>query len=219
MTRSRDDLLQRVLTGELSSDSPEVVKACDEDEEFRQELESLGGLSDSLEAMKRQEHEILGSLERTEEGRAKAERMLEPLWTPKSRPVGGAAKIIPILALAAAAAVIIWIVINPGGQTGVEPQAPEWMGQEVEIRTPEGKNQSFDLFAWDFDLPRGSYSITVLNASSGETVVEDLLLAGTQWKPDSGQIEEMGSSIVWWVRALRPDGASVIAQGSAHAER
>lgn len=156
-----DQLLQAVLSGEMSAEDPRIRAVADNDDAFRTELRSLIEAQAILNRAGEAERAVL------------EEVTVAAAATPPQPP-----RRLTWVALIAASLLISLLVWAPWSQ----PQQTRFLGGEVKITAPaDGRIE----FTFDFALPaEGWFEIQVTDAANPTTSVETVdQFTGAVWRP------------------------------------
>ena len=212
------EILERVLTGELAADAPEIRALRERDAAFARELDELLQLQGLLGADAADEREALGdtagspgddvvvSTVRRLAGGGKAPRRDGPRL---------------LVVLVAAAAVIAAILIVPrlGQEADDGIQRDDRIlgpGEEIVLHmlTPDGPDQTFTSFAFEATLAEGAQieiaygeiRIWPADAEAGAEPFLKTTFSGFAWSPSDAQLESLPDAIRWEVRVFDVEG-------------
>lgn len=229
--RDTDELLRRILTGELSELDSEVEAALAADPELSLRLEALRETQGQLDAQATRERVL-------EEARAEAwaegeERVGETLsefllqtelasaavaetGTPGSsaptatrrRPLGWLGA---FLAVAAAIMIVDRLLVSEV-DPGLATERQVYLGEELPGAMPAGEVDGYAPFRWSYELaPGDSFELAVYDDTAEATsapLVRVSRLTGNSWESPA-ESSEWPDAIRWTLDLVRPDGARV----------
>ena len=199
MNANQEELLISVLAGDVAPDDPRVREACARDPHFAEQLAELRGLEQRLSASK---PGGLGSLEPV----ADEERILRGFRLtahPPRRASWGR-----WVAVAALFVALLWVG-SRFFEGHNERAAPISLSEQRDGYAPVGDCERFDEFRWHDPLPsNGSYTLRVLDASSGALLLEVEELTESSWKPSAEQQAGWPRAITWELSVL--DGSRAL---------
>ena len=224
MTRpqERDELLRRVVVGEITEGDPEMRRALEEDEELRTEYERLKSIADKLDHYADERRSVLAEIESVDEvpGMDRVDATLRPLAAQlRASHDAGAHPALPRWVLALAALVLISVIayiIYPkdDGGSAIPPEIP--LGKNVSYLEPGESVSSYQRFAWSFELPEGwSYRLTIEDQTEQADPIVIRGLSASEWIPD----RELSARIRWWIDVVEPGGKVQISGPIRHTER
>ncbi len=190
--RDRDEILRRVLTGELPEDAPEVVELLEEQPEAREELERMRALQADLDEAGGFVRKVLEEAGGGEG--APGEDAVEGFVAERTagsapeRPGPRRWKLATVLA-AAAAIVLILLLRDPLGPTYLGPP-------DVRILAPsEGiQGEEYGIFRWEYELKPG-WEFEIIVRGAGMEERSSGRLPGSPWDP--GDTHAWPDSIEW----------------------
>jgi len=213
-----EDLLRRVLTGELADDAPEVVELLAADPSAGKELERLRALTAELDDAAGFVDAVVteaSALERTP-GESQVEQFLEARLGERSPRLF--ARLRPVLAAFIATAATVLILL-----WGWPPGSEVYLGEgDVELMASD----DFERFTWKHELPANwqgelpkgwEYEVRILDATTGEILERSERLREPVWIP-SVDTSEWPDTIEWKLYIHDNSGAPRLV-GSAPASR
>ncbi len=218
----RDDVLARLLSGELSAEEEPARSMLERSRELRSELASLRAAIDRVDAAAREEHEILeeiSDLAPTPEEDRVMERARATFVTPRTaRPIGS----ISLLPIGMAAAVLLAIGLWLGGiESPAAPEAPERaprvLGSTIVLLAPLGPVADYDEFRWEFTLRRGqAFEVTLWDDETGQEITTSPRVFEPRWSPPV--VFELPQRLRWEVHVLDSWG-NPVSSGVGEASR
>lgn len=184
-----DDLLQRVLTGELSPDDAAVRARRDADPDFARELDESLALQDLLDEDAADEREAL---------EAPTAPRRWPMW---------------LIAMAAGLLAVVFVPrLSP-------PKAPDggqgvMLGGSLELEglRPAGPGRSFRTFGFDATLPDGArceIRVWAVDAGEGTPAVLTGRFTGNEWSPSDDERRSLPDEIRWELRVFDVAGSAI----------
>lgn len=200
----RERLLQRIVTGELAPDSPEVHAVRMTDAAFAREVDELRELAAAIEEIGAG---VRADLERAsgpaaddaDDARTRAfvrERLGPRASTPWLRRS----------ALAAIAGVIALLFLyrplyRPDPASEPDPGTEVLLGERrLELFEPLGTVEAFTVFRWRAPRAPGSYNVVrVLDPRTGDELARSDATSATSWEPGSDATARWPEDIAWEV--------------------
>lgn len=204
---SHEMLLERVVTGDLTSSAPEVSARLAECPECRESLARMQSLIGSLTRAGELERETLregfGADTRRAAPAEHEERIRALVRERIARQRGASVRRLVRVALAAAAGIALVVLLY-------RRLAPDRPGEvllgsdRIVCERPVGE-ADFGTFSWRFDLPsRGRFELRVWDDSSPEEappLVQEVDLTESRWTPEPEDVQRWPQRIRWEVRA------------------
>lgn len=204
MEEQAEELLRRVMTGELARDDAEVVRAAEASPEFRAALDGMLDVVSILDGDAEVERETLtGAAQMTgAPGQELVQSTLDQLLD-EGRPATFPWK--PLLAVAAALVALLAVVSQLGGP---EPDRPDgqMMGAGIRDLWPTGIVGAVPEFRWQGDLPAGAvFELRIWHADDypDGSPWKEVELTDTAWTPSEEALDEMPRRGHWSVKSAR----------------
>ena len=205
---AEEELMARILTGDVSPESDEARRAFVAHPELEAELKSLIRARDALDATALQDEilsEVEGSSwslgeERLDATLREALGETPSLASARRRPWATRAAVV----LAAAAAVIALALFLPLGG-GERPDDRMLLGPPLQGAAPSGVVDEYGTFTWELERPEGyTFAIAIFDASrpNDAPLHEKGDLEEARWTPPDDLI--LPRSIRWMVQLMAP---------------
>lgn len=225
-----DDLLMRVLEGELSPESDEVKRRLATDPGFGQTIAELEGLHGALDAASETAREDMDGpanvdgpeaqrvrariRELARESAATSGKVKAGSWA--DRPALG----LPRWVLSVAAVLVVLFAVRARfSQSDSVPRERVTLGSSLGNLVPGGEVDRFGTFQWNFDdIGDGRFEVQVFESDTGDLVTIERGLKEARWKPDPEHTAAWPSKIRWTVSAYDASG-SMLDSAEASAER
>lgn len=200
-SQEHEALLQRILTGDLSPEAPEVQELRAKSDAFSRELDELSRVQCELESWAGSEHEVAESslqnvTDEDEQLVARALDAVAPAALPARAPSTRSWR--PWLV---AAAVLILAGLS-WRMWGSDPQpTPIWMGPEDDrCLEPRGRVEEFAVFRWNDQLTGAeTYTLQVFNKGDLDPAVRVEFLREATYTLTAEERTELGTEIYWQV--------------------
>ncbi len=214
--REHEELLERVLGGELARDAAEVQDRCAACAECREELAHLEAVLGTARAAGELQREVIEEA-LAGKGPRDVELARRALEVARERAPGARRPSRAWLWLAGAAAVALLVFLVPRSTDA----PPVLLGDGLELLAPRGAGADPELFSWSFELPpAGHFELRVwqLLPGGGEVLlVERIDLDATTWRPSAPDSLPPGARIRWTVEAYGA-GRELLDSAEARAE-
>lgn len=209
-----EDVLQRLLVGELDAGTPEARAYLSRHPEAAAELEAMRRVEAALERVAHERETVVREAERLEG--APGEALVEQVVHDGRRRFASARSVLPRLALLAAAGLVLflWHPWSIGPPTEVPPRGPS-MGPELRLLAPTGAVDRLEELTWSYSLePSQVFRVLVYDPDDPLTVVADSgELEESRWRPPRAQVESWPNPLRWEVQVLE-EGRSVAVAGA-----
>ena len=209
-----DLMLQRVITGEIDPEAPEVLELAARSEEFRSALDELRQVGKTLEqwgASERATAEATVAEVRDGDPELVASAF-EAQWG-EERPSSGSGSLRFWLV---AASLLILAGLGWRFWSDSEPPVPVWMGPADErCEEPRGRVDEYTRFRWRDELQGAeTYTLSVFNKGVLDPVLEVEFLREPEYVLTSEDRQRLGDEIYWQV--TRTGAATYGAYASRH---
>ena len=226
LSAEHQELLNRVLTGDVSPEDPRVQAAVQASRAFRSELAELRRVSELLDAAARDERETLDSIDWERQDVPGAD-VVAPFLRARARELHHRRRFLRRSLAAAAAAALVaggYLVRALLSERQGPSQGEITLGsgglELLGARAPDG---GFGSFRWRYDLPPGGwYEIRVWGVGEqGERtkLAGETHLTAPQWSAPPEAVANWPDTVHWEVRAYGPTGGTLLAQNAADARR
>ncbi len=213
MTSSaNDDLLRRLLTGELDVEDPQVREVAARDPQFARAASEAREVQAQLDAAARVRALDLaraaGSGDEATDSRvrdfvlSRVDERRRLRWRRRA------------IVLACVAAASFLAFLGPWWGRRVPDRDPTLGSQEIVLVEPVGEGADFGRFRWTADVTTGWFVVRVLDPE-GQTLEESdpLDLEGV-WEPDAADVAAWPSRIWWEVRWFDASGSGQEPRGT-----
>lgn len=184
----RDELLERLLTGELDPQGAEARTALEADAELRERYEAARGTLDLLEAAGEDRRSLADDVraagavpgEEHVDAFVRARTALRPRTSPRWRHVLAAA--VAILIVAFVVTTELWH--GPTTHLDTPPDDGRTLGGTIHDLEPAGEVKEYDRFTWTGELSPGGYWVVTVRAADGSDFeIESAHLTEPVWEP------------------------------------
>ncbi|MEM7310837.1 MAG: hypothetical protein AAF682_29470 [Planctomycetota bacterium] len=209
--RNLDELLlERLSSGEISEDDPEVHARMAVSPAFRELVQGRSELLSLLNEAAREEH---GTLARAAElddapGRGTVRDSLE-----RARAGGAGARPLRLAPFALAAAALMALTLGAmlmfGGDDDPGPAPGPLLGAPLTLTRPSGDVERYGPFEWRYTLPRGGRFELVVHDRTGDVEGPEVFrrsLETNRCELTNDEELALPAEIEWRVRALRAGG-------------
>jgi len=212
----QEDLIERLITGELDLESPEVQEALS-DPSFRAEYESAANTMAWLDAAGSHARELARQAE--DEGPVDGEDAVHQVFAREARaqtPPAPKRSWAPIWLAAAAVIVAGWLFFGLEPSSDPAPDPSRILGASIAELEPSGATDVFGEFRWRYDLPPGGWFLVTIDSGvdGGEILTSEKLFLPS-WRPS---VEAWPAVVRWEVQAFDESGRR-IASATAEAAR
>lgn len=201
-----DDLLQRLVTGDLNMDDEEARNAFDAQPSLRERFEEVRATADFLDAAGEFHEQLASEVDGTEESgdEAAVDQFVQERLQPKT------SSRVWLLAAAAALVAVLFAGMRFLAETPPVRPTDQMLGAGIGSMDPTGPVEQFGTFRWDdaAGIPPAGWYVVFVRSSSGSELARSGKLRTPRWAPEADQRESWPTSIVWEVRAYDATGAS-----------
>ena len=217
---SHDDLLQRILIGEVDPDSAEATALFERDPAARAQFEDMQRIEQALGvASAHREADVLAAREaENAPGEDLVADVIDRHLGPTSKPSHGRRFGGWVTVAAAAAALLLWW--RPWAPTpAVTPDPGPTLGGSLQLEHPVGPASEFGEFRWSYDLEGAQYfRVQVYDQRDpGAPLTTSRDLDEPRWRPAQTEHEAWPEAILWEVDVM--ETAQEVLSESAEASR
>lgn len=218
----RDELIMRVVSGDLDRASDEYARAAEADPELAARVDKLLGLQSELDSSAVRDAILAQAQSQSwSEGEARARRALDDaVGSPADRgaaPVASDSRrphLLKVAAALAAAALVLVVARSAGWFDGgpiddPDPAPPVYLGDVLPGASPVGPGSSYAEFRWDLTVgPQWEFEIEVFSDSPGaarEPLASERTREST-WSPPAKEAAEWPDAIRWTLALVNANG-------------
>ena len=210
--KEHEELIMRILSGELSLGSEELESCLREDRELRTLVDEVVQLHQALDlAADTAEQDVATSRKLGATGAENVRDQVHKLAArePDRRNRSKRLRSLSKWGLAAAAALTFFLVFHNRQSMLEAPQrGTVTLGSPLSGLHPKGSVGSFGTFRWDDrEIDADRFEVRVFDSSTDELVTMKLGLKETRWEPAPEHVEEWPSEIRWTVTAFDASGS------------